>query len=54
MWPVAIDNDFALWRTYDISVWPTQLFFDRNGKLRKVIVGDSQDDAVRATVESLL
>ena len=54
VWPVAIDNDFALWRAYDANVWPTQLFFDRSGRLRKVIIGDSQDDAVRATVESLL
>jgi thiol-disulfide isomerase/thioredoxin len=54
VWPVAIDNDFALWRAYDANVWPTQLFFDRSGRLRKVIIGDSQDAAVRATVESLL
>ena len=54
VWPVAIDNDFALWKAYGADAWPTQLFFDRHGRLRKVIVGDLQDDAVRATVESLL
>jgi len=54
VWPVAVDNDFTLWRAYDANVWSTQLFFDSTGRLRKVIVGDSQDDAVRATVESLL
>jgi thiol-disulfide isomerase/thioredoxin len=54
VWPVAIDNDFALWRDYGVQAWPTELFFDRRGLLRKVIVGDSQDKAVRATVESLL
>ncbi len=54
VWPVAIDNDFALWKAYGADAWPTQLFFDRHGQLRKVIVGDLQDDAVRATVESLL
>jgi peroxiredoxin len=54
VWPVAIDNDFALWKAYGADAWPTQLFFDRQGRLRKVIVGDSQDDQVRATVESLL
>lgn len=53
-WPVAVDNDFALWRAYGANAWPTELFFDRHGRLRKTIVGDSQDDDVRATVASLL
>jgi len=54
VWPVAIDNGFTLWRAYNVQAWPTELFFDRRGALRKIIVGDSQDDEVRATVESLL
>jgi peroxiredoxin len=54
VWPVAIDNDFALWHAYDVQAWPTELIFDRKGALRRTIVGDSQDDHVRATVESLL
>jgi thiol-disulfide isomerase/thioredoxin len=54
VWPVAVDNEFALWDTFRINAWPTQLFFDRRGTLRKVIVGDSQDDAVRAETEALL
>jgi peroxiredoxin len=53
-WPVAIDNAFVLWKAYGITAWPTQLFFDRHGRLRKTIVGDSQDADVRATVNSLL
>ncbi len=53
-WPVAIDNDFALWHAYSVDAWPTQLIFDRRGKLRKVVVGDSQDAAVDATVDALL
>ncbi|HEX3671980.1 MAG TPA: redoxin domain-containing protein [Candidatus Cybelea sp.] len=54
VWPVAIDNDFTLWRAFGASAWPTELFFDREGHLRKAIVGDSQDDEVRATVARLL
>ncbi len=53
-WPVAVDNAFSLWSAYGVDAWPTQLFFDRHGRLRNVIVGDSQDGAVRATVEALL
>jgi thiol-disulfide isomerase/thioredoxin len=54
VWPVAVDNSESLWNAYGISAWPTQLFFDRHGRLRKVIVGDSQDDLVRSTTEALL
>ena len=54
VWPVAVDNTFALWTAYGVDAWPTQLFFDRHGRLRKVIVGDSQDDLVRSTVEALM
>lgn len=54
VWPIAIDNAFALWNDYGISAWPTQLIFDRSGRLRATIVGDSQDSVVAATVEKLL
>jgi peroxiredoxin len=54
VWPVAVDNSFALWNTYGVSAWPTELFFDRHGHLRRTIVGDSQDDDVKATVKQLL
>jgi hypothetical protein len=53
-WPVAIDNDFALWKAYGIDYWPTQLLFDRRGKLRTVVEGDSQDARVDAAVDALL
>jgi len=53
-WPVAIDNSFAIWNAYGVDAWPTQLFFDRSGKLRATIVGDSQDDAVDRIVQKLL
>jgi thiol-disulfide isomerase/thioredoxin len=53
-WPVAIDNDFALWHAYGIEYWPTQMLFDRRGKLRTSIIGDSQDAAVDAAVAALL
>ena len=54
VWPVAVDNAGALWNAYGITAWPTQLFYDRHGTLRATIVGDSQDEAVRAEVEKLL
>lgn len=52
-WPVAIDNDMALWRAYGIEYWPTQLIFDKKGHLRKTVVGDSQDAEVDETIKKL-
>ena len=54
VWPVAVDNGFNLWNAYGVTAWPTQLFFDRHGRLRQTIVGDSQDAAVRTLVDKLL
>lgn len=45
---------FASLGVYKIEYWPTQMIFDRRGKLRKVIIGDSQDAAVNGTVNALL
>ncbi len=53
-WPVAIDNSFSIWKAYGVDAWPTQLFFDRHGNLRKTIVGDSQDDELTAEIRKLV
>jgi hypothetical protein len=53
-WPVAVDDDNALWNAYGVEYWPTQLIFDRKGHLRRSVVGDSQDDLVNGTIRTLL
>jgi len=53
-WPVAIDNSFAIWNAYGVDAWPTQLLFDRHGRLRRTIVGDSQDGDLDAAIKALL
>ena len=54
VWPVAVDNDNKLWDAYGIEYWPTQLIFDRNGKLQRIVEGDSQDELVDRTVAQLM
>lgn len=54
VWPVAIDNDFALWNAYNVNAWPTQLLFDRRGKLRYTFVGEGEDRAVADAVSHLV
>jgi thiol-disulfide isomerase/thioredoxin len=53
VWPVALDPDMKLWNAYGIEYWPTQLIFDKHGRLRKTVVGDSQDELVDDTVRAL-
>jgi thiol-disulfide isomerase/thioredoxin len=53
-WPVALDNDFALWNAYGVDAWPTQMIFDRHGKLRATIVGEGQDDKINSTIDALI
>ena len=53
-WPVAIDNSSKLWDAYGIEYWPTQLIFDRSGRLHTTVVGDSQDSAVDTIIAKLL
>ncbi|MBC5810387.1 MAG: peptide-methionine (S)-S-oxide reductase MsrA [Candidatus Eremiobacteraeota bacterium] len=53
-WPVAIDNAHHLWDAFGVDAWPTQLVYDRSGKLRDVVVGDSQDGRLDAIVRKLI
>jgi len=53
-WPVTLDNENALWDAYGIQYWPTQMIFDRHGKLRKTIIGEGNDDQVSDTVARLV
>jgi thiol-disulfide isomerase/thioredoxin len=54
VWPVAVDNDFSVWNSYGIAAWPTQLIFDRHGRLRSTVVGEGQDDAINRAVKQLV
>jgi thiol-disulfide isomerase/thioredoxin len=54
VWPVAIDNAFALWKAYGVDAWPTQLVFDRRGRLRKTIVGEGFDADLDAEIARLV
>ena len=33
-YPVAIDNDYALWRAFDNHYWPAHYFIDAQGRIR--------------------
>jgi cytochrome c biogenesis protein CcdA/thiol-disulfide isomerase/thioredoxin len=51
---VALDNDFATWRSFGIQAWPTMVFVDRAGMVRHVRVGEGDGDNSTAVIEALL
>lgn len=53
-WPVVYDDNFTVWKAYGVSAWPTQLIFDRHGKLRATYVGEGYDAQLERTVRTLL
>lgn len=52
-WPVVYDDGFQIWNAYGVSAWPTQLVFDRRGRLRKTYVGEGYDAQLEQTVREL-
>jgi thiol-disulfide isomerase/thioredoxin len=53
-WPVAYDDAYMLWNTYGVTAWPTQMIFDKHGRLRATIVGEGQDAQLERTVAGLM
>jgi thiol-disulfide isomerase/thioredoxin len=53
-WPVVFDDSFRVWNAYGVTAWPTQLVFDRHGKLRATYVGEGYDAQIDGTVKALV
>ena len=53
-YPVAIDNDYAIWRGLNNSAWPAKYLFDTQGKLVKRWVGEGSYDEIEATIRKLI
>jgi thiol-disulfide isomerase/thioredoxin len=53
-YPVAVDNDFSIWRAFGVRAWPTILLIGRDGRLRYRHVGEGAYDATEAKIRELL
>jgi len=53
-YPVAIDNDFEIWKRYNNRYWPTLYLIDRAGDIRYVRIGEGGHDETEAKLEQLL
>lgn len=52
--PVALDNNFTLWRSYNNQYWPALYFVDSQGKIRRHYFGEGDYDTSERVIQQLL
>jgi cytochrome c biogenesis protein CcdA/thiol-disulfide isomerase/thioredoxin len=53
-YPVALDNDYAIWRGFDNHYWPAHYFVDAKGQIRGHHFGEGDYDGSEQLIRSLL
>jgi thiol-disulfide isomerase/thioredoxin len=53
-YPVAIDNDYAVWRAFDNHYWPALYFADAQGHIRHHHFGEGQYQQSEMVIQQLL
>lgn len=53
-YPVALDNEFNVWRAYQNRFWPAHYFIDARGHLRHVRFGEGDYERSEAIIRTLL
>ncbi len=52
--PVALDNDFRIWRGFDNQAWPAFYFIDAQGRIRYHQFGENRYDKAEQIIQQLL
>jgi cytochrome c biogenesis protein CcdA/thiol-disulfide isomerase/thioredoxin len=53
-YPVAIDNDYKIWRGFDNEYWPAHYFIDAKGRTRYHHFGEGDYDGSERVIQQLL
>ncbi|MET1028110.1 MAG: redoxin domain-containing protein, partial [Dongiaceae bacterium] len=53
-YPVAIDNDFGIWRAFDNNAWPALYFIGADGRIRHQMLGEGDYDQSERLIQHLL
>jgi thiol-disulfide isomerase/thioredoxin len=53
-YPVALDNDYAVWSAFDNNYWPALYFVDRDGIIRDQHFGEGRYEQSERTIQRLL
>jgi cytochrome c biogenesis protein CcdA/thiol-disulfide isomerase/thioredoxin len=53
-YPVAVDNDYAIWRNFDNQYWPAHYLIDAKGQVRYSHFGEGSYEAQEKMIQQLL
>jgi thiol-disulfide isomerase/thioredoxin len=53
-YPIAVDNDFALWRAFGNAAWPALFFVDAQGRVRHYHFGEGEYAQLERLIQKLL
>lgn len=53
-YPVAIDNDYAIWRAFNNEYWPAHYLIDAKGRIRAHHFGEGEYDETERQIQLLL
>jgi thiol-disulfide isomerase/thioredoxin len=53
-YPVAIDNEYKIWRSFENEYWPAHYFIDGNGKVRHHHFGEGEYDESEEIIQRML
>ena len=53
-YPVAIDNDYAIWRAFGNKYWPAHYFIDAEGRIRHHHFGEGDYEESERVIQQLL
>jgi thiol-disulfide isomerase/thioredoxin len=53
-YPVVIDNDFAIWRSFENNYWPAVYVVDRDGRIRFHHFGEGAYEETERAIQQLL
>lgn len=54
VFPVVMDNDFAIWRSFNNRYWPAVYIVDKKGRIRFHHDGEGKYDEIDGAVKTLL
>jgi hypothetical protein len=52
--PLAVDNDYTIWRAFDNHYWPAAYLIDARGRLRTQQFGEGEYDRLERSIRQLL
>src|SRR5690348_1867750 len=53
-YPIAIDNDYAIWRAFNNQYWPALYFIDAQGRIRHHKFGEGEYEQSEIVIKQLL